>query len=1372
MAFSGSGSGTVIAPYQITTVEQLNEMRDDLSSYFILMNDLDFDLDSSYSDPTTNKSGYITGSGWLPVGDTTVKFTGGFNGDGKTISNLFIDRSGTNYIGLFGYSTTDSIIKNLALADVDVTGQLNTGALAGHLRGTINNCKSSGTVVGTERVGGIVGNNVSEGVSQGTVTGSGSSCNVSGTKDVGGFCGYNYGALTTIVAKPCGLILNCYSTGTVTRVSGGETNIGGFVGNNYRGRIINSFSSGSVEYTGDTNPTDKGFCASEEAGYAYVDEGNFFDTTTSSQTTTTGNAKGRTTAQLKNILCYTNYDYPTASSGLTTPWAIFDEGDVTYSQNETNVLGLDGTNEVLVGSANYATNKLTLSIKFEITDFLTENVGLISWGLWNEDVTVYLRSDESQFSINAGVGARHEVSFPKGMLNFGWHNLIVTMDSTSADAAKVYLDNVFLGTLTCLQGSTNFPMTNDLRFGSLSTSGNIRGNLSEILIYDNVISAESRNTILENGEVLTDLVGRWKCNEGTGTTITDDIDAKNGTIVSPDWFYEDVTPSVWSIDDTVTYPESYRELTTSASTITFTDLNATDDVSIAIYSDAGRTIPVVGSPILTAGGGIATIDLDDAVYYYTASKALYNDVQGSFSVASAPVAVNFTIYMTDEMTPSLEWQTKTSDIQETPSLEWRTEQHDIQKTASLEWASKPEHRFCPNLINFEFDFLTPTIYNSKNTATVSGILHSLTLNMKNTGTSGSTIIELYDDSVLITTKTITADNAEYEDVEYFDMTNLIFPKDTLEVKVTQVADGCSDLKIGVFEMTFPFALEKAFMGNIKDTKEVISINRDYLFKNADYWTIDFNQPLNSVSLVTGENSNGHVVNLTHTVTNGDFYNSSLKMTPYVLPSIEKISIKAKDLNNKNYSFLFYPTVTNHMSDYPFYVYGAIETVEVFTPATYYQYSFDSGSTWSDWEAISALNTMDIDFSTQTEGLKTLTVKYRNATIEFQEDVSIYYITGEISCAMNYVGTDAKLSYTDDVPLDRVEVYYDDILANTFELNIVRDMETVSVDVAAKTISVNAGYVYSDNQTFYFDGSIYNMPTPTDTGILNARYIFTFNVNTKLFEWKIDTVISVSNLEDVKLDGYIIIAIVDVRVNVTDATFVNWTAILSATFSNITNLNNIALNLDSSKEIKLTVIDVAGREKDFTTDYTLTKLNIWRELTVTRDNVEASGYDTTNYPKNLLDYLSSSVWKSDDVLPAWNRYECGVEDKKTLKEYTLAPAYDDGKPKSWKVQGSNNGNIWVDLHEVINSPLLPNFSGTTYTVDSTTAYAFYRIYVTAVVSGAHATIYYIKYNEIAGGDGFAVYSETELLPGELHQSSSLELDIETEDWELDDMNGVI
>jgi hypothetical protein len=97
MAFSGLGSGTEADPYQITTVAQLQEMKDYLTSSFILMNDID-----ASSTETLNADGDIY-NGFQPIGDSTDPFTGTFDGDDYTISDLYINRDDTNeHAALFG----------------------------------------------------------------------------------------------------------------------------------------------------------------------------------------------------------------------------------------------------------------------------------------------------------------------------------------------------------------------------------------------------------------------------------------------------------------------------------------------------------------------------------------------------------------------------------------------------------------------------------------------------------------------------------------------------------------------------------------------------------------------------------------------------------------------------------------------------------------------------------------------------------------------------------------------------------------------------------------------------------------------------------------------------------------------------------------------------------------------------------------------------------------------------------------------------------------------------------------------------------------------------------------------------------------------
>jgi len=250
-----------ITGINIYTIEDLNSIRNNLSENYVLMNDLDFDNISSYSDPS-NMPRYTTGEGWVPIGTSTSgsEFSGSFDGNGHAISNLFINTSDTSVnIGLFGYTNTSSSIFDIGLLNASVTAQNseNVGILSGRNEGTVYDSYSTGSVNGSIDVGGLVGYNdgtVSNSYSTGTVSGSvdntgglvGRSYGVvensystsasTGNTDVGGLVGYNDGTVS-----------NSYSTGTV---SGSGDDTGGLVGDNW-GSIDNSYSTGTVSGSGD-----------------------------------------------------------------------------------------------------------------------------------------------------------------------------------------------------------------------------------------------------------------------------------------------------------------------------------------------------------------------------------------------------------------------------------------------------------------------------------------------------------------------------------------------------------------------------------------------------------------------------------------------------------------------------------------------------------------------------------------------------------------------------------------------------------------------------------------------------------------------------------------------------------------------------------------------------------------------------------------------------------------------------------------------------------------------------------------------------------------------------------------------------------------
>lgn len=150
--YSG-GDGTDGDPYQISSLDDLEEFQvadeeGQLDAHFVVTADID----------ASETSGWNDGDGFEPVGDADAPFTGSFDGDGHVITGLTIDRPSQDDVGLFGVIGDDGQVDNLGLEDVDVTGNLNTGGLAGRSSGGIlQGVFTSGQVSGEEEVGGVIG---------------------------------------------------------------------------------------------------------------------------------------------------------------------------------------------------------------------------------------------------------------------------------------------------------------------------------------------------------------------------------------------------------------------------------------------------------------------------------------------------------------------------------------------------------------------------------------------------------------------------------------------------------------------------------------------------------------------------------------------------------------------------------------------------------------------------------------------------------------------------------------------------------------------------------------------------------------------------------------------------------------------------------------------------------------------------------------------------------------------------------------------------------------------------------------------------------------------------------------------------------------
>src|SRR5574344_400692 len=220
--------------YQISTPAQMkwfeyyvNKSADNVGTCAKLMNDIN--LSSICS---------ATAGNWTPIAPNDDWYTGTFDGNGKTISNLYINNATTNNQGLFGevgdVGDVGGTIKDLNVTG-NVTGLQNVALLVGYSSfANIIRCTSSGTVSGNSWTGGIVGYN-----SHGNIIQCVNNATVNDESDPTG----------GIAAADCnnGSIIDCVNFGTVKTKKNDYTSTGGIVGQCVNNSIIsNNLNMGQV----------------------------------------------------------------------------------------------------------------------------------------------------------------------------------------------------------------------------------------------------------------------------------------------------------------------------------------------------------------------------------------------------------------------------------------------------------------------------------------------------------------------------------------------------------------------------------------------------------------------------------------------------------------------------------------------------------------------------------------------------------------------------------------------------------------------------------------------------------------------------------------------------------------------------------------------------------------------------------------------------------------------------------------------------------------------------------------------------------------------------------------------------------------------
>lgn len=428
---------------------------------------------------------------------------------------------------------------------------------------------------------------------------------------------------------------------------------------------------------------------------------------------------------------------------------------------------------------------------------------------------------------------------------------------------------------------------------------------------------------------------------------------------------------------------------------------------------------------------------------------------------------------------------------------------------------------------------------------------------------------------------------------------LFYPEDYIEVKVISFATGAENLRVNVNEMSFNSKVEKTFIGNYSDSIIFQGINREYIFTKADYWYLDFNQPIDIVNYLIGIDNNGDEINLSYTIENGIFYHNRIKISKYSTSLLEKIKIKVKDILGEYHCFEFPIIMRTSYSAFPGCFYGSILIADTFIPATDSRYSFDGGSTWSPWGSIVA-GKVEIDFSGQIQGVKNIKVQYKKNFENIEEDIEILYADSEIDCNVYFRGKTAQVVYTDEIPMQRVDVYYDNVLSGTFSPFIKTGIDSVSFDSEAETITINSGSIYYTGGKYDFAGQVYTVDKNKflEDFVIIKQCIFGFNKKTMQFEF-IEIPDDYSNKLSQNYPQLLCLVQVFYKICAEyDVEAETWSLSIFFSHSEIKEISStVDIALDYTKNVMVRVIDIAGRVRDFTQEFIQLKHNKWKTLVV-------------------------------------------------------------------------------------------------------------------------------------------------------------------------------
>ena len=461
---------------------------------------------------------------WIPIGTKEKPFTGTFDGNGKTISNLKV--TGENYVGFFGYVKGDATklktsisevyntefispdedtyttkIGNFKLEGVDVsaTGSPDTSVYAcvaaavgaaeyAYVHDITVNGKVSSTIVG-DGVGGIVGGGFGSLVEKCTnnaeITGSGG-------WNVGGISGIMWPKRYGTDAVPCvSIISECTNGGSLTYTLGaggaggicGQTGIGSF-DNNIGLVIYNSVNNGDITIsTQKDDPTyNRGGSASGILGMANPDTPIIIAKCQNGQE---NDPVKISTAESSKTVYSLNGIYDYAQKVKVIDCKVF-------SILSGNALGIGGVASNVEGASISGT-----TINTEITN--TYQSGVTSTYIAEAGNSVIKDITFTEEEFNAALPVSEIITF---------ENVIISSDTESVDIVLKEVPGTAKKSLTLdISKLSNKEFSLDI--------SNLRKDVSATVIFPESAKVTITSTVTVNGKLTL---------KGTGIQVTNNVD--------------------------------------------------------------------------------------------------------------------------------------------------------------------------------------------------------------------------------------------------------------------------------------------------------------------------------------------------------------------------------------------------------------------------------------------------------------------------------------------------------------------------------------------------------------------------------------------------------------------------------------------------------------------------------------------------------------------------------------------------------------------------------------------------------------------------------------------------------------------------------